>query len=78
MYKERKKTTHGEIGENVITTSSNIYISKKNTIFAITKWSQDRCTIIMYLKEKEKKRYKSPHYIPHKKINTPPNKNVLY
>ena len=25
MYKEKKETTHGEMGENVITTSSNIY-----------------------------------------------------
>ena len=25
VYKKRKETTHGEIGENVITTSSNIY-----------------------------------------------------
>ena len=50
VYKERKEATHGEIGENVIATSSNIYISIMNTQFAITKWSQDQCTRIMYLK----------------------------
>ena len=46
MYKERKETTHREVDENAITTSSNIYIyiSKINTMFAITKWSQDQCT----------------------------------
>ena len=50
MHKERKETTHEEIGErNIITTSSNIYIyvcvcvcvcvcvyTNKNTRFAIT------------------------------------------
>ena len=37
---------------------------------------------IMYLKEKEKRRYKNPHYIPknkkNKNKNTPPNKNISY
>ena len=42
VYKERKETTHGEIGEMI--TTSYIYISKINTMFAITKWSQDQCT----------------------------------
>ena len=42
-----------------------------NTMFAINKWSQDQCTRTMYLKDKEKKRYKSPHYIP-QKIKTLP------
>ena len=43
MHKERKETTHEEIGERtIITTSSNIYISIMNTRFAITKWSQDQ------------------------------------
>ena len=45
-----------------------------NAMFAITKWSQDQYTRTMYQKDKEKKRYKSPHYIPYKKINTPLNK----
>ena len=40
MYKERKETTHGEIGE-MITTSSYIYKRDISTIFAITKWLQD-------------------------------------
>ena len=35
-------------------------------MFAITKWSQNQCTRDKYLKDKEKKRYKSPHYIPQK------------
>ena len=40
VYKDRKETTHGEIDENVITTSLKIYtyISIMNTRFAITKW----------------------------------------
>ena len=47
MHKKRKETTHEEIGERtVITTSSYIYIyiyiSIMNTRFAITKWSQDQ------------------------------------
>ena len=37
-----------------------------NTRFAITRWSQGQCTRTKYLKDKEKKRYKSPHYIPKK------------
>ena len=53
MYKERKETTHGEIGEMI--TTSYIYISKINTMFAITKWSQDQCTRIMYLRRKKRK-----------------------
>ena len=32
LYKERKETTHEEIGENVITTSSNIYIKDKYNV----------------------------------------------
>ena len=30
MYKERKETTHREVDENAITTSSNIYIYIKD------------------------------------------------
>ena len=51
-----KKNTWIDRWKNVITTSSNIY--QIDTRFAITKWSQDRCTKTKYLKEKEKKRYK--------------------
>ena len=41
----KREKKHGEIGEN----DNNIiyiyiYISKINTMFAITKWSQDQCT----------------------------------
>ena len=49
MHKVGKETTYEEIGENVITTSSYIYISIMNTRFAITKWSQDQ----RYMKLKE-------------------------
>ena len=68
VYKEKKETTHGEMGENVITTSSNIYIyiSIMNTKFAITKWSQDQYTRTVYLKDKEKKRYKKSSLHPSK------------
>ena len=48
VYKERKETTYGEIGENdnniIIYIYIYIYISKIRTMFAITKWSQDQCT----------------------------------
>ena len=44
MYKERKKTTHGEIGEEDTHHHIYIYISKIGTMFAITKWSQNWCT----------------------------------
>ena len=43
-------------------------------MFAITKWSQDRCTKrIMYLKRKKRKVHKSSLH-PSKDINTPPIK----
>ena len=42
-----------------------------NTMFAITKWSQDRCTKrIMYLKRKKRNIHK-PSLEPSKEINTP-------
>ena len=46
MYKDRKETTHGEIGEKQHTLSYiYIYICMKiNTMYVINKWSQDRCT----------------------------------
>ena len=74
VHKERKETTHGEIGERMWYWPYHIYIYiyiylciyQINTRFAITKWSQDQCTRTMYQKDKEKKRYKSPHYIPKK------------
>ena len=58
VHKERKETTHEEIGETVITTSIYIYIyiSIMSTRFAIT----------MYLKRKEKKRYKKSSLHPSK------------
>ena len=46
-------------------------------MFAITSGHKTDLQKIMYLKEKEKKRYISPHYIPQKYKNTPPNKKVL-
>ena len=40
-------------------------------MFAINKWSQDRCTKrIMYLKRKKRKQYVNSHYIP-QNINIP-------
>ena len=42
MYKERKETTHREIGEMI--TTPYIYEREINTMFTITKWSQDQCT----------------------------------
>ena len=43
MYKEKKETTYGEIGEN--DNNILIYIKKDiSTMFAITKWSQDQYT----------------------------------
>ena len=43
VYKERKETTHEEIGE-MWKPHHQIYISKISTMFAITKWSQEKCT----------------------------------
>ena len=65
MYTKKEKKQHME---RYVKYDNNIikYISIMNTMFAITKWSQDQCTRIMYLKEKEKKRDKSPHYISQK------------
>ena len=72
-YKKRKETTHGEIGEN----DNNIikYISRINTMFAITKWSQYQCTRDKVSKRERKEKINKsslhPSYI-HK--NTPPYK----
>ena len=54
MHKERKETTHKKIGETVITTS--IYINIKNEYKVC--YHNVRT---MYLKSKEKKRYKKKH-----------------
>ena len=62
MYKERKEITHGEIGEMMITS-----IYKWEIIYNVCHQKNGHKTNvqkIMYLKEKEKKRYISPHYIP--------------
>ena len=69
MYKERKETTHGKIGENDNNIIIYIYIynGEINTMFAINKWSQDRYTKrIMYLNRKKRREYINPHYIPQK------------
>ena len=69
MYKERKETTHGKIGENYNNIIIYIYIynGEINTMFAINKWSQDRYTKrIMYLNRKKRREYINPHYIPQK------------
>ena len=51
MYKERKETTHGEIGE---ITYINIYKPNISTMYV--KWSQDQCTRdnVSWIKRKEK------------------------
>ena len=79
MYKERKETTHGEIGERTVIITSNVYIST-STKFAITTWSQDLRYMNNVSKQerKEKKKiHKGPHYIL-QNMNTPLNKNLLY
>ena len=40
MHKERKETTHVEIGERTVITTSNVYIPI-STGFTIIIWSQD-------------------------------------
>ena len=57
MHKERKQTTHEEIGETIIATS--IYINIKNEYKVCY---QNVRT--MYLKSKEKKRYKESSLHP--------------
>ena len=70
VYKVRKETTHEEIGERTVITTSNVYIST-STRFAITKWSQDLRYINNVSKIEEKKKI-------HKvlttflNVNTPP------
>ena len=71
VHKERKETTHEEMGETIITTS--IYINIKNEYKVC--YHNVRTT---YLKSKEKKRYKKSSLHPSKRINIPPNKNLLY
>ena len=77
MYKERKETTHGEIGERTVITTSNVYIST-STRFAITIWSQDLRYMnnVSKIERKEKDTW-NPHYIP-QNMNIPSNKNLLY
>ena len=40
MHKERRETTRVKMGERIVITTSNVYISI-STRFAITTWSQD-------------------------------------
>ena len=55
MYKDRKKTTHGEIGEETyIYIYIYIYIKKISTMY-VNKWLQDQYTLGKRKKEKEKK-----------------------
>ena len=77
MYKERKETAHEEIGEN----DNNIikYISRINTMFTITKWSQDQYTRDNVSKrERKEKIHKSSLHPSYINKNTPSIKNVLY
>ena len=55
MHKERKETTHKEIGERMIATSSKIYIYIYISIRVQGLLSQCKNNVS---KEKEKKRYK--------------------
>ena len=43
MYKERKETTHGEIGKEQHT-SSYLYIKRLVQYMSINEWSQDQYT----------------------------------
>ena len=70
MHKERKETTHREIGENVITTSSNIY---DNNEYKVCYYKV--VTRPMYKnnvsKRNKSKNTKSPHYIPQRQKHSP-------
>ena len=57
VYKDRKETTHGEIGERTVIITSNVYIST-STKFAITTWSQDLRYMnnVSKIERKEKKK----------------------
>ena len=61
MNKERKETTYEEIGERMITTSSNIYIYIYISIRVQDLLSQCKNNLS---KEKEKKRYKKSSLRP--------------
>ena len=61
MKKERKETTYEEIGERMITTSSNIYIYIYISIRVQDLLSQCKNNLS---KEKEKKRYKKSSLRP--------------
>ena len=64
VHKERKETTHAEIGETVITTSIYIYIY----IHVENEYKVCYHNVrTMYLKSKEKKRYKKSSLHPSKK-----------
>ena len=78
VYKGRKETTHGEIGEIThINIYIYIYLYKPNISTIYVKWPQDQYTReIMYLKNRKKrKRYINSSL--HPSIYTP-NKNLLY
>ena len=72
MYKDRKKTTHGEIGEE---TYIYIYIKKISTMY-VNKWLQDQYTLGKRKKKRKKKHVRTSLH-PSKSINTLSNKNVL-
>ena len=69
VHKQRKETTHGELGERTVITTS-IYIS------ALVQGLLSQCKNKCIWTVKKRKDTKSPHYISHKKKNTPPNKNI--
>ena len=66
MHKERRETTRVKMGERIVITTSNVYISP-STRFAITTWSQDLRYMNNVSKKEKKMIHKGPHYIPHYK-----------
>ena len=67
MCIKREKKQHMERWVKECNNNLIKYIYQIKTRFDITKWSQDRCTKTMYLKDKEKKRYKKSSLHPSKR-----------
>ena len=71
VYKERKETTHVEIGERTVITTSNVYIPT-STRFTITIWSQDlRYKNNVSKNRKKRKRYMKSSLHPSKYEHSP-------
>ena len=72
MHKERKETIHVRIGKRSIYQ----HIKKISTMY-VNNGQETHVQEKMYLKQRKEKDTCNPYYIP-QKINTPPNKNVIY